>query len=103
MQKSRPDIDDAECGASLRHLSPEEMEQTLKDYAGSFTLKPSERARLFAGSVARRLHGAGSHLKRAGKRAVKHVGAKVAYAASHKLKDMAARIEQRADRLEQDK
>lgn len=102
MQKLKTNLDDARRREVLHHLSPEEMEQTLAEYASHFRLGSREKARLLAGSVVRRIHGTGSRLKRAGKQAVKHVGAKVAHAASHKLKEVAARIEQRADRLDQD-
>ncbi|MCB5191166.1 class I SAM-dependent methyltransferase [Methylobacillus arboreus] len=102
MQKLKTDLEDARRREMLHHLSPEEMEQTLAEYARHLKLGSRERARLMAESIARRIHGTGSRLKRAGKQAVKHVGSKVAHAASHKLMEVAARIEQRAKRLDQD-
>ena len=102
MHKLKTNLEDARRRELLHLLSPEEMEQPLAEYASHFRLGSRERARLLAASVARRIHGTSRRLKRAGKQAVKHVGVKVAHAASHKLMEIAARIEQRADRLDQD-
>lgn len=102
VQKLKTEIEDARRRDVLHHLSPEEMEQTLSEYARHFKLSSRERARLMAGSFSRRVHDTGSRLKRVGKQAVKQVGSKVAHAASHKLMEVATRIEQRAKRLDQD-
>lgn len=86
----------------LHHLSPEEMEQTLSEYASHSKLRSRERARLVTDALTSRLHGSRAGLKQAGKQMVKHVGAKVAHAASHKLMEIAVRIERRASRLDQE-
>ena len=95
-----PEREDARRRELLHHLSPEEMEQTLSEYARRFKLSPRERARLLASSVTRHVHDAGHRIKQTGKQAVKHAGARLAHAASHKLMKVAARIEQRASRLD---
>lgn len=102
MQVSTPEREDARRRELLHHLSPEEMEQTLSEYARHFKLSPRERARLLAFSVTRHVHGAGHRIKQTGKQVVRHAGARLAHAASHKLMEMAARIERRASRLDRD-
>ncbi|SNR89598.1 hypothetical protein SAMN05192560_1638 [Methylobacillus rhizosphaerae] len=87
----------------VQHLSPEEMEQTLSEYASHSKLRSRERIRLVTDALTSRLRGSRAGLKQAGKQMVKHVGAKVAHAASHKLMEVAVRIEQRASRLDQEK
>ncbi|MCB5186494.1 hypothetical protein LG200_00560 [Methylobacillus caricis] len=102
IHRVRASVEDAKRRELLHHLTPAELEQTLAEYANHFKLSSRERARLVAESLAIRAHDTGSRIKNAGKRAVKHVSARVAHAASHKLMDMARRIEHRAQRLDQD-
>ncbi|WP_334108567.1 hypothetical protein [Methylobacillus sp.] len=102
VQVPTPKHEDARRRELLHHLSPEEMEQTLSEYARHFKLSPRERARLLASSVTRHIHDAGHRIKQTGKQAVKHAGARLAHAASHKLMKVATRIEQRASRLDRD-
>ncbi|WP_025871173.1 hypothetical protein [Methylobacillus glycogenes] len=102
IHKIRNTVEDAKRRELLHHLSPQEMEQTLAEYARHFRLSSGERARLLAESMRLRLQDKGGRIKRAGKRAVKQVGARVAHAASDRLMSLAQRIERRAFRLDQE-
>lgn len=102
IHKIKNSVEDAKRREMLHHLSPQEMEQTLAEYARHFRLSSTERARLLAESMRMQIHDKSSRIKRAGKRAVKQVGAKVAHAASDRLISLAERIERRAFRLDQE-
>ncbi|HWU83431.1 MAG TPA: hypothetical protein VN063_08065 [Methylophilaceae bacterium] len=84
---------------SPRTGSRRHIQETWFDYASHTGTAARQRVKLVAEGLAERLKHSAGQVQRKGRQKVKRIGLHAALAASHKLVDLASRIERRLNRL----